>query len=75
MNQLISKKNIPTHERLIVALDVPAIAEAELFVEELGESACFYKIGMELFMSGNCFDFIESLKKKQKKIFVDLKFF
>ncbi|MFZ4502682.1 MAG: orotidine-5'-phosphate decarboxylase [Methylovulum sp.] len=76
MNQLsISKKNIPTHERLIVALDVPAIAEAKLFVEELGESVCFYKIGMELFMSGNCFDFIEDLKNKQKKIFVDLKFF
>ncbi|MBZ4201587.1 MAG: orotidine-5'-phosphate decarboxylase [Methylovulum sp.] len=76
MNQLsISKKIIPTHERLIVALDVPAIAEAKLFVEELGESVCFYKIGMELFMSGNCFDFIEDLKNKQKKIFVDLKFF
>jgi len=71
----ISKKPIPVRERLIMALDVPSIAEAQALVEELGDSVIFYKVGMELFMSGDYFGFIEWLKAKDKKVFVDLKFF
>jgi orotidine-5'-phosphate decarboxylase len=44
-------------------------------VEELGDSVIFYKVGMELFMSGDYFGFIEWLKARDKKVFVDLKFF
>ena len=58
-----------------MALDVPGIAEARALVEELDDSVIFYKVGMELFMSGDCFGFIEWLKQKNKKVFVDLKFF
>ncbi|GAW85821.1 orotidine-5'-phosphate decarboxylase [Bathymodiolus platifrons methanotrophic gill symbiont] len=71
----ISTKAIPTNERLIMALDFPSIAQAQALVEELGDSVVFYKVGMELFMSGDYFAFIEWLKSRNKKIFVDLKFF
>ncbi|WP_341327497.1 orotidine-5'-phosphate decarboxylase [Methylotuvimicrobium sp. KM2] len=71
----ISEKSIPVRERLIMALDVPSIPEAQALVEELGDSVIFYKVGMELFMSGDYFGFIEWLKRQNKKVFVDLKFF
>jgi len=71
----ISSNLVPVRERLIMALDVPGIAEARALVEELDDSVIFYKVGMELFMSGDCFGFIEWLKQKNKKVFVDLKFF
>ncbi|MSR16984.1 MAG: orotidine-5'-phosphate decarboxylase [Methylococcaceae bacterium] len=71
----ISTKPIPTNERLIMALDVPSIEEAKALVEELGDSVIFYKVGMELFMCGDYFAFIEWLKQGNKKVFVDLKFF
>ncbi len=71
----ISSKSIPVHERLIMALDLPDISEAQALVEELGDSVIFYKVGMELFMSGDYFAFIEWLKARDKKVFVDLKFF
>jgi orotidine-5'-phosphate decarboxylase len=58
-----------------MALDVPGISEARELVEELDDSVIFYKVGMELFMSGDCFGFIEWLKQRDKKVFVDLKFF
>lgn len=71
----ISTKPIATNERLIMALDFPSIAEAQALVEELGDAVVFYKVGMEIFMDGDYFAFIEWLKARQKKIFVDLKFF
>ena len=71
----ISTKKIPVNERLIMALDVPSIDEAKALVEELGDSIVFYKVGMELFMCGDYFGFIEWLKARGKKVFVDLKFF
>lgn len=73
--EFISTKAIPTNERLIMALDFPSIAQAQALVEELGDSVVFYKVGMEIFMSGDYFAFIEWLKARNKKIFVDLKFF
>lgn len=74
-NLVISSKSIPVRERLIMALDVSSIDEAQALVEELGDSVIFYKLGMELFMSGDYFAFIEWLKARDKKVFVDLKFF
>ena len=72
---MMPNKPIPVRERLIMALDVPSIDEAKLLVEELGDAVIFYKVGMELFMSGDYFAFIEWLKARNKKVFVDLKFF
>ena len=74
-NVSLSAKNIPAHERLIVALDVPSTDEAKQLVDTLGDSVSFYKLGLELFMSGGYFDLIETLVKANKKIFADLKFF
>jgi len=71
----LSSKAIPSRERLIMALDVPGIAEAKALVEELGDAVVFYKVGMELFMAGDYFGFIEWLRQRGKKVFVDLKFF
>jgi orotidine-5'-phosphate decarboxylase len=75
MTDTLSKKPIPSRDRLIMALDLPSIAEAKDLVETLGDSVSFYKIGLELFMAGDYFELIEWLKKRGKKIFADLKFF
>ncbi len=72
---MISKNPIAVRERLIMALDVPSINDAKALVEELDDAVIFYKVGMELFMSGDYFGFINWLKMRNKKVFVDLKFF
>lgn len=73
--RLLSTKPIPKEERLIVALDVDGRAEAEALVEALGDSVRFYKLGLQLFMSGGYFELVEQLKRLGKRVFVDLKFF
>lgn len=76
MKHLLSEKKIPPSERLIFALDVPGFDEAKKFVGLLGDTVNFYKIGLELFMSGNYFDLLTWLvEEKNKKVFADLKFF
>lgn len=72
---LLSQKPINPADRLIVALDVPDVAAAKKMVETLGDAAQFYKIGMELFMSGNYFELLDWLVARGNKVFVDLKFF
>ena len=69
------QKEIENKDRLIVALDVPTVADAKAMVEQLGEAVSFYKIGLELFMSGEYFELLDWLKAQNKKIFIDLKFF
>lgn len=71
----LSKKKIPPNERLIFALDFPDTDVAKVFVEALGDSVIFYKLGLELFMAGGYFELIDWLTEKGKKIFVDLKFY
>ncbi len=75
MNYNPTIKAIPALERLIMALDVPSIPTAKALVEELGDTVSFYKIGLELFMSGDYFGLIRWLQERNKKVFVDLKFF
>ena len=62
-------------ERLIVALDVPSVAEARALVERIGEAACFYKIGLELFTAGGYFDLLQWLAARGNKVFADLKLY
>ncbi len=59
-------------ERLIVALDVPAIADAEALVARLGETVSFYKIGYQLAFAGGI-DFAGVLASAGKRVFLDLK--
>lgn len=66
---------VPLHERLIVALDVPTVDEAKRLVERLGDSVAFYKIGLELAMSGRYFELMRWLLDHDKRVFADLKFY
>ena len=68
-------KDIRIEDRLIFALDVPEVSEAKKIVTELDNSVNFYKIGMELLMTGQYFELLDWLIAKDKKVFVDLKFF
>ena len=68
-------KNINVEDRLIFALDVPEVNQAKDIVDELDDSVNFYKIGMEMLMTGGYFELLNWLIKKDKKVFVDLKFF
>lgn len=68
-------KSIDPRERLIFALDVPDTAAARSLVERLGDSVRFYKIGLELLMSGGYFDLLDWLRARDKLVFVDLKLF
>jgi orotidine-5'-phosphate decarboxylase len=69
------KESIPDRERLIFALDVADAAAARKLVEQLGEAVQFYKIGLELFMGGEYFPLLDWLVARDKRVFVDLKFF
>ncbi|HET7201680.1 MAG TPA: orotidine-5'-phosphate decarboxylase [Burkholderiales bacterium] len=68
-------KTIPRAERLIAALDFAEAEEAKALVRRLGDSVSFYKVGLELFMSGGVFELIDWLAGRGNKIFADLKFF
>ena len=68
-------KPIPSRDRLIFAMDVADASEARQTVEHLGDSVQFYKIGLELFMAGGYFELLDWMVARDKKLFVDLKFF
>ena len=66
---------IPRRERLIVALDVPAASEARALVERIGDAACFYKVGLELFAAGGALELTTWLAGRGNRVFVDLKLY
>ena len=66
------RQNISPRERLIVALDMPDVEQAERLVAEIGDSAVFYKIGMELAYGGGL-DLVGRLAGSGKQVFLDLK--
>lgn len=59
-------------KRLIVAMDVNTMEKVEQFVEVLGDSVNYYKVGMELFYSVGS-QVITYLRAQGKDIFLDLK--
>ncbi len=59
-------------ERLIVALDVPALNDVKKLVEALDDTVNYYKVGMELYYRAGD-PVIEYLASRGKKIFLDLK--
>ena len=69
------RNDIPAGDRLIFALDVRADDPARGRVARLDDSVQFYKIGLELCMSGGYFDLLDWLVARDKRVFVDLKFF
>ena len=64
--------SIAPKDRLIVALDLPGVAEAEAMVARLGDSVSFYKIGYQLAYAGGL-PLVRELASAGKKVFVDLK--
>jgi len=59
-------------DRLIVALDIPEVSDARRLVETIGESAGFYKVGMEL-AYGEGLPLVPELVSAGKQVFLDLK--
>jgi orotidine-5'-phosphate decarboxylase len=59
-------------DRMIVALDVPSVAEAEKLVARLDDSVTFYKIGYQLAYAGGL-PMAHDLIRAGKKVFIDLK--
>jgi orotidine-5'-phosphate decarboxylase len=57
-------------DRLIVALDVPTVDEALSAVERL-DNVSFFKVGLQLFITGSLPTLLQSLR--HKRVFVDLK--
>jgi len=78
---VLTAKEIPVHERLIVPLDdVADFDQAKALVEELGDSVHFYKLGLELLLAGGGFSgqyagMVDWLVGRNKKVMVDLKIF
>jgi orotidine-5'-phosphate decarboxylase len=64
--------DIAPRDRLIVALDLPAIAQAEAMVTRLGDSVGFYKMGYQLAFAGGL-ALAPVLAAAGKKVFIDLK--
>src|ERR1700743_3357183 len=59
-------------DRLIVALDLPGVEQAEAMVARLGDSVTFYKIGYQLAYAGGL-PLVRKLADQGKKVFIDLK--
>jgi len=64
--------DIPVKDRLIVALDLPGVEQAEAMVARLGDSVSFYKIGYQLAYAGGL-PLVRKLAEQGKKVFIDLK--
>lgn len=72
---ITANTHIANRERLIFALDVPSLEQAQVLIDCLGDSVEFYKLGLEIFLSGHYFKLLEQLKGQGKKVFADLKLF
>ena len=59
--------------RLIVALDRPTRGEAETLVERLGDAVGFYKVGLQLFATGDGMALARTLKAAGRQVFADWK--
>jgi orotidine-5'-phosphate decarboxylase len=68
-------RRIANRERLIFALDVPDLKEAQALVTKLADTVVFYKIGLELAASRHYFELLDWLIARDKKVFTDLKLY
>ena len=59
-------------DRLIVALDVDGVGQAEALVDRLGDTVSFYKVGYQLVFSGGL-PFAKALAASGKHVFLDMK--
>jgi orotidine-5'-phosphate decarboxylase len=69
----LAQSAVKADPRLIVPLDLPTVAEAREMVAVLGDSISFYKVGLELFASGEGMTLASELKAAGKQVFLDWK--
>ena len=62
------------NERLIVALDVPSIEQAQALVEELKGLVSFFKIGLRLHLVPGVHELIAQLLREGNRVFADFKY-
>ena len=63
---------IAPRERVIVALDVPDLAQLEALLDRLEGQPVFYKVGLELFVSAGA-RAVEVVRARGGRVFLDLK--
>lgn len=63
---------LQARDRLILALDVPSVADAKTMVDRVGDTVAFFKIGYQLAFAGGL-PFAETLVRAGKSVFLDLK--
>ena len=63
---------LDVRDRLIVALDVSTAQEAQRLVQQVGEAAGFYKVGLQLFTAEGP-GIVRELVSSGRKVFLDLK--
>ncbi len=64
---------MPAREKIILALDVSDREYALNIVDRFADHVDIYKVGLELFISGGPV-VVEEIKKRGKRVFLDLKF-
>src|SRR6266852_8151776 len=63
---------LQARDRLILALDVPSVADAKTMVDRVGDTVAFFKIGYQLAFAGGL-PFAQTLVRAGKRVFLDLK--
>jgi orotidine-5'-phosphate decarboxylase len=63
-----------TENPIIIALDVETADQARAFVDTLGDSVNFYKVGMELYAAAGM-ELVRELTGAGKQVFLDMKFY
>lgn len=64
--------DIAARDRLMVALDMPRVEDARDLIARLDDAVSFYKIGLELVMSGGL-ELARELVRDGKQVFLDMK--
>lgn len=62
-------------DRLIVALDLPTIADAQALVRRLGPAVSFYKVGLWLLFQQGADALVDGLLASGKQVFLDCKMY
>jgi orotidine-5'-phosphate decarboxylase len=62
------------NDPVIIALDFDSACQADKLVSALGDSASFYKVGMELYAAAGM-DYARSLVDRGKRVFLDMKYY
>ena len=69
----LAQSSVTADPRLIVPLDLPTAEESRSMVRSLGDSVSFYKVGLELFATGEGMTLARELKAAGKQVFLDWK--